>query len=115
MMKKLKDVKHSLETGASVKSVIGDSSFLALILVEVLPIGAKVPHMDMYDGIIDPKDHLSHFQKTMVLHNFSDVILCKTLPIILKEVARTWFNQLLVSSISSFRVVDRVVQGTFFA
>lgn len=114
MIKKQKDAKHSLETCTFIRLVTSGSPFITSILVEVLPIGAKVPHISTYYGSVDLEDHLLHFQNTMIFHNFIDATLCKTFTKTLKGATQTWFNQFLSSSISSFEELTELFKAHFF-
>ena len=89
----------SLEKGGALTV---ESPFVAEILKEVLPLNVRQPHLESYEGLTNPDDHLACFLNTLQLHNFSDAILCKLFSSILKGVARTWFNQLPCGSVSSF-------------
>lgn len=88
MMERLKEFKHNLETGGSLRLINGRSLFTAMIMFEVLLAGAKLPHLESYDGSSDLDDHLYCFLYTMELHNFNDAILCKTFTTTLKGVTR---------------------------
>lgn len=90
MMERLKEFKHNLETGGSLRLVNGGSPFTIVVLYEVLLVGARLHHLESFDGSTDPDDHLCCFLNTMQLHNFSDAILYKTFTTTLKGVARTW-------------------------
>ena len=54
----------------------------------------RQPHLEQYEGMTDPEDHLAYFLNTLQLHNFSDAIMCKLFASSLKGVARSWFSQL---------------------
>ena len=84
-------------------------------MAEVLPLRARLPHLDSYDRSIDPEEHVYYFMNAMQLHNFSDAILCKTFSITLKGVARTWFNQLPGATISSFQQLADSFRSHFMA
>ena len=61
-----------------------------------------MPSFSMYDGSIDPYDHMPHFNQTMILSARNDHLLCKVFPASLKELALAWFHKLLRGSINSF-------------
>ena len=78
------------------------SPFIAEILREVLPLNVRQPHLESFEGLTNPDDHLACFLNTLQLHNFSYAILYKLFSSTLKGVARSWFSQLPPGSISSF-------------
>ena len=51
------------------------SPFVPEVLGEVLSLGARLPHLESYDGSSDPEEHVYYFVNTMQLHNFNDAIL----------------------------------------
>ncbi|MCS5023636.1 retrotransposon gag domain-containing protein, partial [Staphylococcus aureus] len=55
-----------------------------------------------YDGTLDPQAHLTAFADKMHFQSASDSALCKTFPLTLKGIARTWFSKLLRNSVFSF-------------
>ena len=91
------------------------SPFVPEVLAEVLPLGVRLPHLESYDGSIDPEEHVYYFVNMMQLHNFSDAILCKTFSTTLKGVARTWFNQLPGGTITSFQQLADAFRSHFMA
>ena len=48
----------------------------------------RMPHMDSYDGIKDPLDHLETFKTLMQLQGVADAIMCRTFPTTLKGATR---------------------------
>ena len=101
--------------GSSSKALNGKSSFVAKILAEVLPTGARLPHLESYNGSTDPKEYVYYFINTMQLHNFDDAIICKTFSTTLKGVAPTWFNQLPTGTIASFGLLAELFKSHFMA
>ncbi|XP_065633654.1 uncharacterized protein LOC136069270 [Quercus suber] len=65
-----------------------------------------MPHIDSYDGVKDPLDHLETFKTLMHLQGVADEIVCRTFPTTLKGPARVWFNQLTPNSISTFKELN---------
>ena len=65
-----------------------DSPFTAA--VNSFPLSHKfcMPHIDSYDGVKDPLDHLETFKTLMHLQGVADEIMCKAFPMTLKGVAR---------------------------
>ncbi|XP_050242118.1 uncharacterized protein LOC126691080 [Quercus robur] len=57
----------------------------------------------MYNGQINPIEHVSHFNQRMVVHSKNEALLCKVFPFSLGPMAMRWFDSLGVSSIDSFK------------
>ena len=93
IMVRLQEIRRVMVGGNTPRTPTGASPFVAKVLAEVLPVGARLPHLESYDGSSDPEEHVYYFVNTIQLHNFSDAILCKTISTTLKGVARTWFPQ----------------------
>ncbi|XP_016168978.1 uncharacterized protein LOC107611581 [Arachis ipaensis] len=55
-----------------------------------------------YNGIGDPKVHVTKFESMMFLNSDSDPILCCSFPTFLDGAALLWFSNLLAGSITSF-------------
>ena len=66
------------------------------------PRGFVMSSFAMYDGSIDPYDHMLHFNQTMILSAGNDRLLCKVFPASLKGPALAWFHKLPRGSINSF-------------
>ena len=62
-----------------------------------------MPHINSYDGVKDPLDHLETFKTLMHLHGVVDAIMCRTFPTTLKGAVRIWFGRLAPNSISTFK------------
>ena len=90
MLAHLEKLRSELETGGG--SLPVGSPFSAEIQKEVLPLNVRQPHLEQYEGMTDPEDHLAYFLNTLQLYNFSDAIMCKLFTSSLKGVARSWFN-----------------------
>ena len=102
MMVRLQEIRRVMVGENTPRTPTGVSPFVPEVLGEVLPLGARLPHLESYDRSSDPKEHVYYFVNTMQLHNFSDAILCKMFSTTLKGVAQTWFNQLPGGTITSF-------------
>uniref|UniRef100_A0A2N9IQL1 Reverse transcriptase domain-containing protein n=1 Tax=Fagus sylvatica TaxID=28930 RepID=A0A2N9IQL1_FAGSY len=50
----------------------------------------------------DPVAHLSHYRRSMVLHNGNDILMCRIFPSNLGDVALRWFDRLEHGSIHSW-------------
>ena len=91
-------------------------SFLVVRELEVMLSSPLGPHIlsyepprdfvmqsfSMYNGSIDPYDHMLHFNQTMILSVGNDRLLCKVFPASLKGPALAWFHKLPSGSINSF-------------
>ena len=55
----------------------------------------------MYNGRIDPVEHVSHFNQRMVVHSKNEPLMCKVFSSSLGHVAMKWFDGLKAGSIDS--------------
>ena len=69
-----------------------DSPFTAVVNSFPLPHKFCMPHIDSYDGVNDPLDHLETFKTLMHLQGVADEIMCRAFPTTLKGAARIWFS-----------------------
>ena len=60
-------------------------------------------HIDSYDRVKDPLDHLETFKTLMHLQGVVDDIMCRAFPTTLKGAARIWFSRLTPNSVSTFK------------
>ena len=65
-----------------------DSPFTAAVNSFPLPNKFCMPHIDNYDGVKDPLDHLETFKTLMHLQGVANEIMCNAFPITLKGTAR---------------------------
>ena len=66
MAKRLEEIRRSIcAAGGSSRPITGGSPFVPEILSEVLPKGARLPHLESYDGSTDPEEHVYYFLNTM--------------------------------------------------
>ena len=61
------------------------------------------PTFTMYNGRINPVEHVSYFNQRMVVHSKNEILMCKVFPSSLGLVAMRWFDGLDANSIDSFR------------
>ena len=80
-----------------------DFPFTAAVNSFPLPHKFRMPHIDSYDGVKDPLDHLETFKTLMHLQGVADEIMCRAFPMTLKEAARIWFSRLTPNSVSTFK------------
>ena len=57
----------------------------------------------MYNGQIDPVEHVSHFNQRMAVHSKNEALMCKVFPSSLGLMAMRWFDGLGARSIDSFK------------
>ena len=69
-----------------------DSPFTAAVNSFPLPHKFRMPHIDSYDEVKDPLDHLETFKTLMHLQGVADEIMCRAFPTTLKGAARIWFS-----------------------
>ena len=67
----------------------------------------------MYNGRIDPVEHVSHFNQRMVVHLKNEALMCKIFPSSLGPVAMRWFDGLKEGSINSFKKLTKAFQTRF--
>ena len=65
-----------------------DSPFTAAVNSFPLPHKFRMPHIDSYDRVKDPLDHLETFKTLMQLQRVADEIMCRAFPTTLKGAAR---------------------------
>ena len=80
-----------------------NSLFTTVINSFPLPHKFRMPHIDNYDGVKDPLDHLETFKTMMHLQGMADEIMCRAFPTTLKGVAKIWFGRLTSNSVSTFK------------
>ena len=80
-----------------------DSPFTAAVNFFPLPHKFFMLHIDSYDGVKDPLDHLETFKTLMHLQGVADEIMCRAFPTTLKGVARIWFSRLTPNLVSTFK------------
>ena len=71
------------------------------------------PTFTIYNGRIDPVEHVSHFSERMAVHSKDEVLMCKVFPSSLGPVAMRWFNDLRANSINSFKKLTRAFGACF--
>ena len=80
-----------------------DSLFTATINSFPLLHKFRIPHINSYDGVNDPLDHLETFKTLMHLQGMADEIMCRAFLTTLKGAARIWFSRLTPNSVSTFK------------
>ena len=91
-----------------------ESPFIVEVLHYPLPAKFRMPHVETFDGVKDPVEHLNTYKNQMELHGYQDPVRCRAFAITLKGPALAWFNGLPPSSISSFREISIAFVSYFF-
>ena len=71
------------------------------------------PPFILYDGKVDPVEHVSHYIHMMSLYSQNDAQMCKVFPSSLGPTALTWFNGLRKGSIHSFGELIQEFEARF--
>ena len=66
------------------------------------PRGFVIPAFSMFNGSIDPHDHILHYDQAMILNAGNNPLLCKVFPVSLRGPALAWFQKLPLNSINLF-------------
>ena len=83
-------------------SQISKSPFTRGIEKAKLPRRFHQPMFIMYNGRIDPVEHVSQFKQKMVVHTQDEALMCRVFPSNLGPMAMRWFDGLRTNSVSSF-------------
>ena len=67
----------------------------------------------MYNGRIDPMEHVSHFNQRMSVHSKNETLMCKLFLSSLGLVVMRWFDGLKEGSINSFKELTRAFRAHF--
>ena len=63
--------------------------------------------------MVEPVEHVSHFNQKMAVHSRNEALMCKVFPTSLGPVAMRWFDGLGASSIDSFKELTRTFGSHF--
>ena len=80
-----------------------NSLFTAAVNSFPLPHKFRMLHIDNYDGVKNPLNHLETFKTLMHLQGVADEIMCRAFPTTLKGATRIWFSRLAPNSVSTFK------------
>ena len=83
-----------------------DSPFTTAVLECPVLSKFRLPQLESFDGLKDPRDHLNTFKTTLGLQQPPDKILCHSFPTTLKEAAREWFAKLPTLSVDNFEQLN---------
>ena len=82
---------------------ISKSPFTRKIEGAKLPRWFHQPTFTIYNGWMDPVEHVSQFNRRMAVHSKDETLMCKIFPSNLGPVAMRWFDGLKANSINSFK------------
>ena len=94
-------------------SQVSKSPFTRNIEDAILPRRFHQPTFTLYDGWLDPIEHVSHFSQKMAIYSRDKALMCKVFPSSLGPVAMRWFNGLRANSIESFKKLTRAFGARF--
>ena len=94
-------------------SQVSKSPFTPNIEDASLPRRFHQPTFIIYNGRIDPVEHVSHFSQKMAVHSKDEALMCKIFPSNLGPVAMRWFNGLRANFIDSFKKLTRAIDARF--
>ena len=95
------------DTMSKALNQISRSPFIRKIEDARLPSHFHQPTFTIYNGRIDPVEHVSHFNQRMAIHSKDEALMCKVFPSSLGPVAMRWFDSLKADSITSFRELNQ--------
>ena len=84
-------------------SQISRSPFTRGIEKAKLPRRFHQPTFTMYNGCINPMEHVSQFKQKMAVHSQDEALLCRVFPSSLGPMPMRWFDELRTNSINSFK------------
>ena len=94
-------------------SQVARSPFMRSIEGASLPRRFHQPTFSLYNGRMDPVEHVSHFSQKMVVHSKDEALMCKIFPSSLGPMAMRWFNGLKANSIDSFKKLTQTFGARF--
>ena len=94
-------------------SQVSKSPFTRRIEAAKLPRRFHQPTFLLYNGQLNPVEHVSQFNQRMAIHLKDETLLCKIFPSSLGPMAMRWFNGLKAISINSFRELIQSFDSRF--
>ena len=67
----------------------------------------------MYNGRMDPVEHVSQFKQKMAVHSQDEALLCRVFPSSLGSMPMRWFDGLRTNSIGSFKKLTQLFCSLF--
>ncbi|XP_023884092.2 uncharacterized protein LOC111996358 [Quercus suber] len=89
------------------------SPFMRRIEGARLPQRFIQPTFTIYNGRMDPVEHVSHFNQRMAVHSKDEALMCKVFPSRLGPVVMRWFDSLRANSIGSFKELTQAFCSRF--
>ncbi|XP_065638788.1 uncharacterized protein LOC111993839 [Quercus suber] len=106
------------------RGVLNDAMSRALNQISKSPFthkieGARLPRhfhqstFTIYNGRIDPVEHVIHFNQRMAVHSKDEALMCKVFPSSLGPITIRWFDDLKVESVNSFHELTQAFGSRF--
>ena len=92
---------------------ISKSPFTRRIERGRLPRRFTQPTFTIYNGWMDPVEHMSHFNQRMTVHSKNEALMCKVFHSSLGPMTMRWFDGLGVGSIDSFKELTQAFGSRF--
>ena len=92
---------------------LSKSPFTCRIEGATLPRRFQQPTFTIYNGNIDPVEHVSQFNQRMAVHSKNKVLMCKVFPSSLGLAAMRWFNGLKANIIDSYKQLTQAFGSRF--
>ena len=92
-----------------------DSPFTAAVNSFPLSHKFRMPHINSYDRVKDPLDHLETFKTLMHLQGVANEIMCRAFPTTLNGAARIWISRLTINSVSTFKELSAQFTAHFIS
>ncbi|XP_030970450.1 uncharacterized protein LOC115990806 [Quercus lobata] len=92
---------------------ISKSPFTCKIEGAELPQRFHQPTFIMYNGRMDPIEHVSQFNQRMTIHSKDEALMCKMFPSSLGPMAMRWFDGLKPNFIDSFKQLTQAFGSHF--
>ena len=92
---------------------ISKSPFVRRINMAKLHHQFSQPTFTIYNGMTDPMEHISHFNKKMEVHANNEALMCKVFPFSLGPIAMRWFDTLEEGSVWFFKELTRAFGARF--
>ncbi|XP_065634280.1 uncharacterized protein LOC136069537 [Quercus suber] len=78
-----------------------------------LPRRFNQPTFTIYNGKMDPVEHVSHFNQRMTIYSRDETLMCKVFPSSLGLVTMRWFDSLKVDSINFYQELTQAFGSCF--
>ena len=69
--------------------------------------------MELYDGTVDPCDHLERYRTLMMIQGANDPLMCLSFPTTLQKSAWAWYSGLAPESMASFEQLEEMFVAHF--